>query len=82
MLPFKEKETRLSELGSKKIRIVQNDRILTVKEFVEEITPFIPEEDLNIIGNIEDMFSIDATLETAHDLIESIQELTETRYEM
>jgi len=82
MLPFKEKETKLSELGSKKIRIVQNDRILTVKEFVEEITPFISEEDLSIIGNIEDMLSVDATLETAHDLIESIQELTETRYEM
>ena len=83
MLSHNERETSLSELGAdKNIRIVQNDKILNIKEFIDEITPNIPEEDLKFIGNIEEMLTNQSTLETAHELIQSIAEITDTRYEL
>ena len=84
MLSDKERGTSLSELSKsgKNIRIVQNTRQLNIKEFVDEIKPNIPEEDLKFIGNIEEMLTNQSTLETAHDLIEAIAEITGTRYEL
>ena len=39
-------------------------------------------EDMKYIGNIEEMLTQNSTLETAHELIESIAEITGTRYEL
>ena len=83
MLSHDERESSLSELGAdKNIRIVQNDKILNIKEFVDAVTPFITKEDMKYIGNIEEMLTQNSTLETAHELIESIAEITGTRYEL
>jgi hypothetical protein len=86
MLPFKEKDSKLSELGTKKIRIVQNDRILNIKEFADEVKSLLPEDDLKYLeenaGTIENMLSEDATLGSSHDLIEYVAEATNTRYEI
>ena len=84
MLPFKERDSRLSELGTKKIRIVQNDRILKVNEFVEEVSDLIglDKQSKDILDRLEEEIETDATLGILHDRIESIAKETNTRYEI
>jgi hypothetical protein len=84
MLPHEERKTNISQLSQsgKNIRIVQNKRVLNVKEFLDDFKDSIAKEDEKYIESAEEYLTTNATLETAHNFIQSISEMTGTRYEL
>ena len=84
MLPNKERETPLSNLPNiKQIRIVQNDRILTKEQFLNELKQNeIIKEDGFDVDNLDRLFKEDATVGSTHQLINDIADLTGVRYEL
>lgn len=84
MLPHKEKDTKLSQLGTKEIRIVQNEKVLTLSEFINEAkaSTEISKESIDVLDAFEDQIKSDGTLGSAHEMINTISEETGTRYEV
>ena len=86
MLADKERGTDISELSKsgKNIRIVQNEKQLTVDEFVEEVSKYIglSEESLNSIKDFKENISQSGTLGGVHNVVQSIAKETNTRYEL
>ena len=84
MLPDAERSTNISQLSAsgKNIRIVQNERVLDIKEFIKDFEDSIPKEDKKYFDNAEELLTTNATLETAHDFIQTVSEITGTRYEL
>ena len=93
-LPFREKNTSLSELTSdKNIRIVQNERVLSLEEFKSEIKETtkniedipkltsLKDGDNKTIENIDDILN-NATIGSVHDFLESYSNLVNRRYEL
>ena len=84
MLPHAERNTLISGLGTKKIRIVQNDKILKIDDFFKEVDDVIglSDNEKNIIEQFKENLETEMTLGGAHDMIQTIAELTNTRYEI
>ena len=83
-LPHAERETIISDLPKEKqIRILQNNKILTKDEFLEELklNDKILEDGYNT-DNLSDLLSESSTLGTVHDLIRDLSEVSNTRYEL
>tara|TARA_X000001388_G_scaffold27426_4_gene19374 strand:- start:3188 stop:11848 length:8661 start_codon:yes stop_codon:yes gene_type:complete len=90
LLPYKEKDTILSELSKsgKNIRIVQNEKILSLKDFIKDIKESsdkdkikLTKEEIEKIDLLEDNLK-DFTLEGTHDLIQEISKKMNKRYEL
>ena len=90
MLSHNEKNIQLSEMSKagKNIRIVQNEKIFTIDEFIEDVkstgeeqNKLQSEEDKKIIDNLKDLLN-NSTLEGAHLKIEAIAEALDKRYEI
>jgi hypothetical protein len=84
-LSHNERDTSLNDLPTaKNIRIVQNDRVLTVEEFKNEIKDQyvgLTDSDNKTLEILDDIYK-DATLGSLHDNIQNIANLLNTRYEI
>jgi len=94
VLPFAERNTSLSELpDDKNVRIVQNERILSLEEFKNEIKDTVKDideipnlttlrdGDNKTIESIDDILN-NATVGSVHDFLESYSKLVNRRYEL
>jgi len=80
MLPDKERTTTLSGLGVKKIRIVSNERILTLEEFKNELVEKLNDDSNDFKEQIDEIQNL--TIESAHKIIQNLASRTDTRYEL
>lgn len=80
MLPHKERTTSLSGLGIKKIRIVSNEKILTLEEFKNELVEKLNDDSNDFKEQIDDIQNL--TIESAHKIIQNLANRTDTRYEL
>ena len=93
-LPFEERNTSISELPSdKNIRIVQNERVLSLEDFKSEIKNTVEDiqeipnlttltdGDNNTIESVDDILN-NATIGSVHDFLESYSKLVNRRYEL
>ena len=84
-LSYNERDTSLNDLPiAKNIRIVQNERVLTVEEFKNEIKDeFIglTDNDNKTLEILDDIYK-DSTLGSLHDNIQAIAGMLDKRYEV
>ena len=80
MLPDKERKTTLAGLGNKKIRIVSNEKILTLEEFKNELVEKLNDDSDDFKEQIYDIQNL--TIESAHNVIQDLASQADTRYEL
>ena len=86
VLPDAERKSKISELikAGKNIRIVKNTKILTSKEFIDEVllSKSLSGESKSAIENFEEMLKQDGTLDGLHRLVQEIANEVGDRYEI
>tara|TARA_R100001082_G_scaffold50286_2_gene27240 strand:- start:3636 stop:12281 length:8646 start_codon:yes stop_codon:yes gene_type:complete len=91
-LPHAERSTSISSLpNNKNIRVVANERILTLEELKNELKSRIEDEDddltiegndIKVLDNFFDEGYKDATIESMYDFLKAFSEASGTRYEL